>query len=653
MKLKKVQIKDFQSIRDSNEFELGDITCLVGKNEAGKTALLQALYRLNPIEENKNEFSITDDYPRWDVEDYRQNVESDRQEHAIVVKVTYELEEKDTNKVSEIFGKKALKKKELVLTRGYENKTHYQIQVDESSALKHVLKSYDVTKEVSDAFKKVNTIDDALEVIEKQEKTDSINQLSAFLNKLSENGISHYIYNSILDSHIPKFLYFDQYYQMEGCANIQRLIERKKQRTLKESDYPLLGLISLARLNLTELLNPGRTQELKNRLEGASNHLTKQIIKYWSQNKHLQMKFDVRPGQPNDPEGMQDGINVWADVYDTKHWVSTNIGTRSRGFVWFFSFLAWYSDIKKQNQSLILLLDEPGLFLHAKAQEDLLKYFDQELLGEHQLIYTTHSPFMIDPTHFERVRIVEDKGIDSDDPLPPEEEGTKVLTEVLDASGDSLFPLQGALGYEIHQTLFIGPNSLVVEGPSDLLYLQIMSSILERSGKKGLSPEWTITPVGGSDKVPTFVALIGAQKNLNVATLIDFQKKDRQVIENLYKRKLLKKKNTLTFADFVKSDEADIEDMFEIDFYLKLVNAEYKNSLTQQIKVSDLKSNLPRITQMFEEYFEKNSMKDSTSFNHYRPARYFSENIDKLEKEISDETLNRFEKAFVTLNKLI
>lgn len=63
---------------------------------------------------------------------------------------------------------------------------------------------------------------------------------------------------------------------------------------------------------------------------------------------------------------------------------------------------------------------------------------------------------MVDSTHFERVRIVQDKGIETLDTLPPEEEGTKVLTEVLEASSESLFPLQGALGYEIYQTLFIG-----------------------------------------------------------------------------------------------------------------------------------------------------------------------------------------------------
>lgn len=76
MKLKLVSIHDFKSVRSSNDFEIGDITCLVGKNEAGKTALLQALYRLNPVVAADGSFDVTEDYPRADVEDYRQLVET-------------------------------------------------------------------------------------------------------------------------------------------------------------------------------------------------------------------------------------------------------------------------------------------------------------------------------------------------------------------------------------------------------------------------------------------------------------------------------------------------------------------------------------------------------------------------------------------------
>ncbi len=396
-----------------------------------------------------------------------------------------------------------------------------------------------------------------------------------------------------------------------------------------------------------------RTEELTNKLEGASNHLTRKTLKYWSQNKNLEMRFDVRPGRPGDPEGMRSGMNLWASVYNSKHKATTLLARRSRGFVWFFSFLAWFSQEARKNKKIILLLDEPGLFLHAKAQEDLLKYMEEELKPSHQVIYTTHSPFMVDPNRFDRCRIIEDKSMETDEILPDELDGTKVSEDVLGVSEDSLFPLQGALGYEICQTLFIGPNSLIVEGSSDLIYIQAISAILESQGREGLKRDWTITPVGGSGKVPTYVALIGAQRGMKVATLIDIQKKDKQKIENLYQRKLLKKKNVLTFGDFTDASEADIEDMFDVDFYLRLVNAEFKDVLTKPITKNELDTKIKRVVVQVEQYLRANPFKKNLPFNHYRCARYFIENQDSLKSKLNSKTLARFEKAFNKLNGLL
>ncbi len=71
MKLTKVRITEFQSIEDSTEFEIGDVTCLVGKNESGKTALLKALYRLNPVVDTEGDFDVTNDYPRRAMNAYK------------------------------------------------------------------------------------------------------------------------------------------------------------------------------------------------------------------------------------------------------------------------------------------------------------------------------------------------------------------------------------------------------------------------------------------------------------------------------------------------------------------------------------------------------------------------------------------------------
>ena len=437
---------------------------------------------------------------------------------------------------------------------------------------------------------------------------------------------------------------------MKGQDNLDALKERVESGSLERSDHPLLGLIELAGLNLDQLSDPERTETLFARLEAAENQLTNTVLRYWSQNQHLRMSFDIRPAQPNDPVGMTEGINIWGRIQDTKHMSSTALGTRSKGFVWFFSFLAWYSKLRREDESLILLLDEPGLSLHAKGQSDLLRYFEEELKPHHQLVYTTHSPFMVDPTHFDRVRIVQDLSIETgSENLPKDRQGTKVLTEVLEASSDSLFPLQGALGYEIHQSLFIGPHCLVVEGVSDLLYIQTISALLQKSGKAGLNSEWTVTPVGGTDKVPTFVALIGAQTSLNIAVLIDFQRRDRQRIENLYKGKLLRKRQVMTYADFTGSSEADIEDMFDPDFYVRLVNREFGCSL----ELKELPATHPRILHRLEEHLEKHPLPGGVQFSHYRPARCFSESINSFEAELSQQTLDRFQRVFDALNQLL
>jgi hypothetical protein len=438
---------------------------------------------------------------------------------------------------------------------------------------------------------------------------------------------------------------------MEGHLNIEALKKRQQEGKLLDSDRPMLGLIDLADLEINQLLNPPNTQDLINNLEGASNDLTRQIMPYWSQNKHIGLRFDIRPGAPGDPPGMQSGMNLWANVYDSAHSVTVRVGTRSRGFIWFFSFLAWFSQHRKANQPLILLLDEPGLFLHASAQADLLRFIELELKDHHQVIYTTHSPFMIDPKHFERVRLVRDRSLEADKPLPEDEEGTKVFSDPLEVDPGTLFPLQGALAYDITQTLFIGPNSVLVEGVSELVYLPTMSTLLADAGRTQLDSRWTLTPVGGADKAASFVALFQSQKDLNVATLLDVQKKDEQRIEAL-KSRLRTTAHVLTFADFVGVREADVEDMFSPDFYLSLVNAAYAADLQAPLALGSLPPH-PRIVVRVENFLKVNPLKNGVGFNHFRPARYLADNIGTLRVSIDDATLDRFEKAFKAVNALL
>jgi len=629
MKLVNFRVREFKSIRDSGDIPIGEITCLVGKNEAGKTALLEALYRLNPIGDTNVEFSVTHDFPRSDVEDYEQAIEANRRQHATVITAAYELEDGDLQSVIKDFGTNIFSQDIVTLELGYTNSRTFTMHIDETKLVKTLVESSGLTGKLSTEFKKSKELADLSESCHKMsadmqqkyeaavaaastitddtkkatelkkaeglKEPEALQQLRNRISSLTKGGVRQYIWDKHLRGRKPRYLYFDEYFQMTGEVNVETLKARVANNTLEDSDRPMLGLIELARLDLDRLLSPKDTEDLINKLEGASNHLSKQLLKYWSQNKHLQMKFDIRPASAGDPEGMQTGTNLWARVYDSIHQATTRLGKRSRGFVWFFSFLAYFSQQKKADQTLILLLDEPGLFLHGTAQYDLLRYIEKELRPDHQVIYTTHSPFMVDPEVFNRVRIVEDKSLGTDKELPLESQGVKVTSDVLEVTEGSLFPLQHALGYNIAQTLFIGPFCLIVEGVSDLMYIQTISHFMRENGRESLDDRWVITPVGGADKVPTFVALMGAQKGLTLATLIDIQKGQEQTVENLYKSKLLKKKNVMTFADVLGVAEADIEDMFGVDFYLTLVNEEFKSVLEAPIKESDLPSNSTRL----------------------------------------------------------
>ncbi len=251
------------------------------------------------------------------------------------------------------------------------------------------------------------------------------------------------------------------------------------------------------------------------KLEAVENRLSKKIFRYWSQNQHLKVRFRFDQASPDDAPPFNTGKIFQTRIENTRHEATIGLDERSTGFIWFFSFLVWFSEVQREfGENLVVLLDEPGLTLHARAQADLLAYIRAELLAKYQVIYTTHSPFMIDPRDVASCRTVEDA-------TSPEGEvlGTKVGDRMFSADRDTLFPLQAALGYDLTRSLFIGEHPLMVEGPADLLYLQWASDRLRTEGRKGLDPRWTGTPCGGLSRVPSFLALFG-RDDLQMAILV-------------------------------------------------------------------------------------------------------------------------------------
>ena len=146
---------------------------------------------------------------------------------------------------------------------------------------------------------------------------------------------------------------------------------------------------------------------------------------------------------------------------------------------WFFSFyLTFLVESEKAHAGAILLLDEPGLHLHIRAQQKLLGFF-QRISKKNQTVYSSHSPFMVDPRHLDNVRTVY---------LNKPEGSERVYTHVSlgtepEGDRDTLLPLQAALGYELAQTLFIGKRVLIVEGITDYCIIQGLKSLFIEAGK--------------------------------------------------------------------------------------------------------------------------------------------------------------------------
>jgi hypothetical protein len=253
---------------------------------------------------------------------------------------------------------------------------------------------------------------------------------------------------------------------------------------------------------------------------------------------------------------------------------------------------------------------------------------------------------MIDSDQPQQLRMVEDK----------KTVGTIISGNVSGSDPKTIFPLQAALGWTIAQNLFISKRNLLVEGPSELIYLKALSATLEAQGRTGLRPDVTIVPTGGLDKVVTFVSLLGAS-GLELVVLHDFRGSPEQKIADLVRQKIIAAKNVLNASQFrdlaklgVDGQPSDTEDLFTPAQYLDLFNKAFAAQLKGKIKVSDLPAGT-RIIARLEDYFAANkiSLRPSGGFNHYTVASYFASNPPA---KIEDSTLSRFEAMFTAINKL-
>ncbi len=627
MLLKKVTIHKYKSFLTEQTYEVeSQITRIVGKNESGKTALLEALAKSNYFEDNAEfKFSKDLDYPRGELTKVRN-------ENPEAITCEYELSDEDIQKIEDDFESGIIQKQIFSVTSYYDNtRTTTGVSVDFSVFKDWLIKTFGVGDHGKEFINEADSFSNLEDTVTENSTLPGMKEIKTELEKIKDasegwkNSLEGYIYRTFISPAIPKLWYFSDYFSLPCRINLNDFATGKPTGSLSSEEYKIAkALFELSGLQIDDIQSESNFETFKAQLEATSNSITDDMFEYWTTNQNLEIRFDIEHAENNVRY-----LNI--RIYNSKHRVTLPLKNRSKGFLWFFSFLVWFSKIQgDKNSKYILLLDEPGLSLHASAQNDLLRFIDEKLAPEYQVIYTTHSPFMIDSLKLNEVRTV----YDTQDPKI----GSVVSDAVEEKDSDTLFPLQAALGYTIAQNLYVSPRNLLVEGISDLVYLNHFSTILKDMGKEGLSDDITIVPVGGADKIATFISLMRGNELSTVCLLDTFTNQSAEVrLKRMVEQKIIADKKILYYHSVIGQTFADIEDLFSKDEYLELYNGAFSTS----IKITDLDVDKPIMSQL-------KRINGNKSFNHYSPANYMAKNIGTL--TFSTETIERFEKLFALVN---
>ena len=509
MILETVQIKNFKCISDSTVFTLDDkVTCLVGKNESGKTAILEAISKLNPFEADSPDFDLLE-YPRRHIMEYQQMAES---EPAAVLFTTWSLTPEDIEYLESLVGPAARQIGTVAIQKGYDNQTLFSFDIDEAAVVDHIIASHELTRdELRDVEGITSVADLHQELTELDNRSDR--QHALLVHVASDfDGLSahHGVARKLLDR-LPKFANFSEYLRLPGQIAVNDLRSRMQTNNLEEGDKVFLALLDMIGRSVEDLERIDQHEMLTAELEAASSRITEEVFSYWTQNQRLKVQFLLQRALPGDPAPYNEGWIIRIRIQNTRYGDTINFDERSVGFIWFFSFVIWFNQVRNNiGENLVLLLDDPGLSLHAKAQGDLLRYIEERLAPRYQVVYTTHSPFMIDATKLNRARTVENLYSENqnDDPVLTEvDQGTKVGDHELSTNPDTLVPLHAALAYQISRSLITAEHSVLVEGPSEVLYFQWFKRKLESMGRTALDDQWVVTPCGGIDRVAAFLTL--------------------------------------------------------------------------------------------------------------------------------------------------
>lgn len=635
MELLRFHVENFRSVEDSGWIEVDDVTALIGTNESGKTNVLLPLWKLNPAKEGA--IDLTSDYPRKNYNAFRT-----LKEQPVFITAIFDVGESLGRQLSEMTGVSVEQMREVSIARRFDGT--YDVDFPNASPPRSLSKQR-VTDLLSQAEMELTTLSPLKS--EEELKTQMLTSIAtaknsvAGLEQVDASQLDN-LFKSLMDipgdeakktstlvpryqrlrddvrgltteiSHahprdvdaatdlvlkkMPKFVYYSNYGNLDSEIYLPYVIknmsrgdlgakEQAKTRTLKvlfefvklspqeilelgKEKEPQQGQPALTPEQIAEVAEKKRQRSIL--LQSASTELTNKFREWWKQGDY-RFRFEA------------DGNHFRIWVSDDKRPEEIELEGRSTGLQWFLSFyLVFLVERADAHADAILLLDEPGISLHPLAQQDLSAFFDS-LASDNQLIYTSHSPFLIDADRLDRARKVY-----------VGENGTSKVTADLsrtDGSRDkrgAAYAVYASLGLTVAESLLIGCVPVVVEGPSDQHYLTAIKTLLTSAGKLKMSRELIFPPAGGAKGVKAVASILGGRDEELPITLFDSDVQGKATAQSL-KTSIYTgdERLVLEVGGFTDVAGAEIEDLLppellarELDRWLR-ADARFEDALEQ------------------------------------------------------------------------
>lgn len=675
MKLIEARIQNYRSIRDTGWFNIEEFkTILVGPNEAGKTVLLRALQQLSPPL-NVQEFDPLRDYPR---SQYSEDIQSQKKAPSSIPVASgkFRLEQSDISVIGEEF-KSAI----YVATRLLDNEFKHQLEggppeeiytsklrtelrrmakhIDESrvktsgqgndrnsalDTLNELIGEWEVDQTVI-AGERAEKMRQWLEGIETDLSDDNSKQEERY-NNLIQCTYTDTTRETALDElrgRMPMLVYFNSYFRVQPLLHLRSFADRVSEGRIDYTrfDYGNLCLLDLLGLDARELSDLGDSElqfddqenveayrrdldERGQKLNAASVRLTESITEAWQpdakRSESATLRFEA------------DGQYLKVVVEDELG-VQVELDQRSAGYQWLVSFfVVFFAETKGRHSNAILLLDEPGLSLHASKQREFRKMISK-LAEKNQTLYTTHSPFLVGPDELDLVRVVE---------MTDRSTGTIVRQNVAGSDPAATFALQAALGYDMAQSLFAQQRNLVLEGITDYWYLEATTKLIGEETDKKLNKKIALVPAGGASKVLYFSTILAAHK-LKVAVLFDSDQAGNYAARQNALVEKLGNKNIILTSDVCKDIKApEIEDLLR-DTLTYLAKKELNWDIMEFVEKSPTRS----IISIFRQHFGNEFSKDRLARKYLHWAKSHSA------KDLTDSEREQWCKLIEIVNKAL